>query len=755
MRPTRARLIVVAVGAAVSLAVGGGWLAGWLDPVEAVAMDLQMRLRGPRPPTPEVAIVAIDGPSIDAFGRWPWPRSCVAALLDAIAAAGARTIALDVVFSEPTRSPPGVDLGGEDRALAASIGAAGNVVLGYFFRREGAASPGAPRGDGGPAAAAAAGAPTAPAAAACAAPSTAGEDLEIAGWAFQQVFGGPYPVPARAGVEANLDLFEAAAAGQGFFSHERESGIQRHYDLVIRHRESYYPALALAAVARFAGTGLELTPYQGSLPAIQIGDRRVEADEAGRLWIDYRGPAGTFPTYSVADVLAGGLPPGALRDRLVFLGATETGIGDLAATPFGSDVPGVEVHANAADNLLTGRYIHDTAVQKGLSLAVLLLLGPLVALLVSVTERHLVGSLVAIAAVLLWPAACYLAFRAVGWHLHAVPPVLAGVVALIAALRYQVGTVEREKRRIKRTFRQYVSEAIVEEMLRDPERVKLFGERREMTVLFSDIRGFTSLSEALDSAAVVRVLNEFFTPMTRLVLAAGGTLDKYMGDALMAFFGAPVGQPDHAARACAAALAMRDELVRLNRGWRQSGRLPAGSPGLGIGIGLNSGEMVVGNMGSEQIFDYTVIGDAVNLGSRIEGLNKLYGTQILVSEHTAAAAAAAATGAAAGEGFLFRELDRVRVKGKTQPVTLFELVAARPAPAAAAARVEAFARGLAAYRGRDFAAAEEIFGGIVEAAAAAAAGEDGPAALFRERCRRFQAVPPPPDWDAVETLTAK
>jgi adenylate cyclase len=692
---TRHRLAALALGAAASAAVAALELTGALDPLEAVVTDFQMRLRGPRPVDPRVAIVAVDEASIDALGRWPWPRACLAALVDRLAAAGARVVAFDVVLSEPTRSPPGCDLAGEDAALAAAIARAGNVVLGYFFRRE-APRPSTAGAAAGPEGFSPPGCYGAPAPAPAALPPA---DGLLAGRPFQVVLeprGRPFPVPARPAIEPNLAAFAAAAAGEGFFSHERRQGVQRHYELVNRYQGRYYPALALAATAAFADAPLSLRPYQGRLPEVRLGEGRVPADEGGRLWLDYRGPAGSFATHSAAAVLAGRVPPAALAGKLVFVGATETGIGDVAATPFGAEVPGVEIHATAADNLLGGRWLHDTAVQYGLSLVALLLAGPLVALLVTGVERHLAGSLLAIAAVAAWPALCHLAFRAAGWHLAALPPVLAGAVALVAVLRYQVGTVEARARFIRRAFQHYLSPAVVEEMLAEPDRdPALGGERREMTVLFSDIRGFTTFAETLDSEAVVRLLNEFFTPMTRLVLAEGGTLDKYMGDAMMAFFGAPLAQPDHARRACAAALAMRAELARLNERWRAERRFPEGAA-LGIGVGLNSGEMSVGNMGSDEVFDYTVIGDNVNLGSRIEGLNKLYGTEVLVS---------GATALRAGDGFLFREVDRVRVKGKTEAVALYELVAARPAPAGAEERAAAFAAALAAFRDRRFAEA--------------------------------------------------
>ncbi|HEX9942682.1 MAG TPA: adenylate/guanylate cyclase domain-containing protein [Thermoanaerobaculia bacterium] len=700
---TALRIALVAALAAVL-----PYLGGWLRPIEEVATDLMMRARGRRPPDPRIVVCALDAGSLHEFGRWPWRRTRVAQLVDRLKADGARVIALDMVFSDPAPSDPDYDLSGDDRALAASLAKAGNVVLGYFFRREpGVVNP---------------------------------ESLEGAQYDSVIEREGGLPAPRRDGVEANLPLFARAAAAQGSFSHERESGVLRHYTLAIRHGDSYYPPLALRAAERFlGGDGLALAPARGNLVEVTLAGRRVVADERGGLWVNYRGPARTFHTVSAGDVLAGRTPPGTFRDRLAFVGVTETAVGDVQATPFGSEIAGVEVHANVADNLLNGRYVLDTGSLAAVSLLALVLLALAVALLVLRTGRHLVGAVLAAALVLLWPAAAYAAFVAAGWHLQVVSPLLAGVLALVLALRVRVGAEEERARLVRQTFEHYVSRPVVDEMLRHPERVKLGGERREMTVLFSDIRGFTSISETLDSGALVSLLNEFFTPMTRIVLDHGGTLDKYMGDALMAFFGAPLDQPDHAARACRACLAMRDELVRLNERWHREGKLPP-HLSLGIGIGLNSGEMSVGNVGSEAVFGYTVIGDNVNLGSRIEGLNKDYGTQILVSEFTVRAA---------GDGFLFRELDWVRVKGKQKPVGIYELLAAAPAPEADAERAVLYGRGLAAYRARDFERAEALFAGLAERFG------DGPAKAFRERCRHYREDPPPLDWDGVEVRKTK
>jgi len=713
-RRARTWIATAAIGLAASLVGLLGFWRGWLELYELKSMDLMMRLRGPAPADARVVVCDIDAAGVDHYGQWPWPRPVLAALVDRLSADGAQVIAFDVVFSEPSRAGAA-----EDQTLAASLKRAGNVILGYYFRRE-------TRHEGTPA-------------------RYGGSPENIRDSAIEQVIepAGGFPIPERPEVEPNIDLLAGAADSQGFFSIDPDpDGVVRHYPLISRHRGAFYPALAVRAVQRaLDGSPLALTPYQGNLSLLTLAGREIPGDESGRLWVNYRGPAGAFTTVSALEVIEGQARPGTFRDRIVFIGASETGIADLRATPMASVVPGVEVHATVADNLLNGRFIHDTALHLAISLLAVLLIGPLVGLLVSIFRRPLLGFGVAALVTLSWLAATWIAFVRFHAHLQGVYPFVAASLAYVGASVYQAVFVEAKARQIKKTFQQFVSAAVVEEMLQDPDRVKLGGERREMTVLFSDVRGFTSLSEKMEPEQVVRFLNEFLTPMTQIVLDAGGTLDKYMGDALMAFFGAPTHQPNHAGRACRAALRMRTELARLNAIWKMEGILPAVAGEVGIGIGLNSGIMSVGNMGSEAVFDYTVIGDNVNLGSRLEALNKGYGTQILMSEFTAAAA---------GEDFLTRELDRVRVKGKQTPVTIYELVGRVPADDRTRLKLEAFAHGIATYRSRDFAAAEADFSRILTEFP-----EDGPARLYLGRCRALREVPPASDWDAVETLTSK
>ena len=348
-------------------------LGGWLRPVEEIATDWMMRARGPQPPDPRVVVVALDAPSLREFGRWPWRRNRIAELIDRLKADGARVIALDMVFSDPSPATPDYDLSGDDRLLAASIKNAGNVVLGYFFRREPmAVNP---------------------------------ESLEGAAFEIVAERTGGLPTIRRTGVEASLFPFAKAADAQGFFSHDRESGVLRHYALAIRYGDSYYPPLALQAADRFlGGSGLALAPARGNLVVVTLAGRRVAADEQGRLWVSYRGPARTFRTISAGDVLAGRTPTSALRGRLVFVGVTETAVGDVQATPFGSEIAGVEVHANVADNLLNGRYVLDTGALAAVSLLAVIVLALGVALLVLRTRNHRVGAVAAALLVLAWPA---------------------------------------------------------------------------------------------------------------------------------------------------------------------------------------------------------------------------------------------------------------------------------------------------------------------------------------------------------------
>jgi adenylate cyclase len=390
--------------------------------------------------------------------------------------------------------------------------------------------------------------------------------------------------------------------------------------------------------------------------------------------VNYRGGAllddltsRPYPHFSAFDLLNAenqiingekpAIDPAVFKDKVVFVGVTAQGLSDVFQTPFaGARMPGIQVHAAVADDLLSHRFM--APVSRGVTIAsvfALALAAGTIAALVAAWWAAL--SVLLLLTLFVW--ASLLVFENGAW-INVTQPVLASSLALFGGVAYQYLVEGREKRKVKRLFGQYVSKDIFEQLVAHPEQARLGGQRREMTVLFSDIRGFTTLTERGEPEETVRMLNEYFTRMVDIVFAHHGTLDKFVGDMVMALFGAPLEDPAHAEHAVQAAVAMADELARLNEKWKGEGRFA----GLDIGIGINTGPMIAGNIGSEAVMSYTVIGDAVNLGSRLESLNKQYGTRIIISD---------ATRQQLSGRYDVRPLGDVVVKGKTKPVVIFEV----------------------------------------------------------------------------------
>ena len=429
---------------------------------------------------------------------------------------------------------------------------------------------------------------------------------------------------------------------------------------------------------------------------------------------------GQIPNISAADVLSGKAPAASLKNKLVFVGMTYAAF-DKLQTPHDQIANGVDLHATLAENFLSGRILGQAGPLTTL-LAGLLLCGFVIAAqLRPVRRRAWIPPLIAAAAIAAFLAIAQVMFVA-GTLLAVAAPIAMAFVVLAAATVGGLATEGREKAHLRSMFSRYVSRSVVDRLIADPARARLGGERKVLTVLFSDIRGFSAFSEGMGPEELSHFIGEYLTPMTELVLDSGGTLDKYIGDAVMAIWSAPIDLPDHAARACDVALKMQEALVDLNKRWKTQGK-----PEIAIGVGINTGPMSVGNMGTASRFDYTVLGDQVNLGARLEGLTKEYGVDVLVGEATATAA----------EGtFVFREVDLVRVKGRAGAAPVFELVGR------AGTKVDPrFAAALGAYRRRDFAAASVDFEAL--------AATDRTAQIFAARCAALAAEPPPPDWDGV------
>jgi len=426
--------------------------------------------------------------------------------------------------------------------------------------------------------------------------------------------------------------------------------------LAVEYQDDYYAPIGLQAARLYRDVPLEkmALDFAGS---VQLGETTIPTDEFGRMLINYRGPNRTFPMYSISDLLDRNLPAGTFKDKIVLLGATAIGIYDLRVTPYSPNMAGIEKHASVVDNILKGDFLRRAPdLDIPLIFIFTLLLGILIPRLGARS-----GAAVFIVLFAVFSGFVYYLFIAKGIWFSWIYPASALFFGYTSQTAYRFFTEERRARDIRKMFSSYVSKRIVDELIRDPNKAKLGGDRKEITVLFSDIRGFTNFSEKHEPEDVVSLLNEYLGAMTNIVFEHDGTLDKFVGDAIMALWGAPVGQPDHAERACRCSLVMIKKLKELQAKWTAEGKYA-----IDIGIGINTGDMVVGNMGAEgKKMDYTVIGDNVNLGARLEGLTRKYNNHIIISEFTYEKVKNIVK---------VNELGSVTVKGKEKPVVIYDLV---------------------------------------------------------------------------------
>jgi len=614
----------------------------------------------------DIALILINESSLRAlepmFGRWPWPRMLHAGVIEFLARAPARAIAIDVLFLErDTRS--GFEAAGRrisgaesDGQLVRAVRTAGNVVLLADATFEGLQE----------STAASAGSPDA---------------TDLARFSYRTGPGFesrqlhlPFPDLTR------------AAAGIGHNFVVKTQGVARRAWPFVDVDGKAVPALGVAAAllaeridhsqVQLANDLLTMGPHRMPLLTASPPSRPGESPHSSRqVLLDFHGPyqtrdgATTYPVYSFFDVLLSEdklengekppIDPSMFRDKVVFVGTSAAGLADIWESPFGgAGMPGVQLHAALADDILSGRFMSRVSRRTDMTWTIALgvCAGTIATMLPVVWGVPL--ALVCITAFVAWTT------KEIGhgrW-VALVAPSAAAALATFGGVAWQYFVEGREKRKVTRLFGRYVSRDVFDHLMADPAVARLGGERRDMTVLFSDIRGFTSASERHDAEAIVQQLNEYFTAMVEVLFRHRGTLDKFVGDMVMGLFGAPVSDAEHADHAVDAAIDMLRTLNELNVRWARDGR-----PRLDIGIGINSGEMIVGNIGSQEIMSYTVIGDAVNLGARLESLNKDYGTRILIGEETKRRLT---------RSVRMRELGAVTVKGKTQPVTVFEVMGA-------------------------------------------------------------------------------
>lgn len=690
--------------------------------------------------TGRVAIVDIDEESIDRLGQWPWPRTDLAILAERLGEAGAAAVVFDIVFSEPDRTSPeavagrleseGIDsaltdelagLPGYDAQLAQSL-AQVPAVTGYFLAHE-----------------------------------EFGRAIEPkAGFTIHGSMPSDH-VESYSGSLQPLAPIEAAASGSGFVSLESDAdGIVRRVPLVAIHRGTLIPSLSLEAirVARDAGSPNLLTSdgsgegssNPGAAVAVRIGEFEIPVTDAGEMWVHF--PETTAQqTFAAWPIITGEISDAELaagvRDRIVVVGGSAAGLQDLVSTPLSERIAGVTVHAAAMDQILAGHFLQRPDWAFGLELVLVLLLGGALALLLP-RLGALWGAVVAGGGIVASIAASWFGFTQLGYLIDPTYPVLA------LAVVYSVQTVavyyreERQRSYIHSAFDRFLSPEMVRQIAADPGKLELGGEEREMSVLMLDIRGFSRLSEQYSPREVIDFLIEFLTPMSEILLDHRATLDKYIGDAILAFWNAPLDDPDHHRNAARAALAMVERLEQLNR--TKAGVENSNWPGeVKIGIGLNSGLCCVGNMGSRQRLSYSLIGDTVNVAARLEGLTKQYGVQIIVGEDMAREL----------EGFALLELDRVRVVGREGTETIFALLGDDTASAQAQLTdlVRTHAEMLAAYRAKEWDRAQAIL--AEHGDLYAEAGIPDLRRLFAERVETLRAQPPGDDWGGVFEATRK
>ena len=716
------------LGAFIALRI---WDPAQLENLRLRGFDLYQTLK-PRVATLKpVVIVDIDEASLQALGQWPWPRTLLAELIDKIQAAGAAAIGFDVIMSEPDRmspalmadSLPQIDaetrekmkaFPSNDEVLAQTI-AKGRVILGQSAIIT--ATPDVP-------------------------------DMPRTGIATI----GPDPSPFLItfdGMLRNMPVLEMAAAGRGVLTLRSErDGVVRRVPLVMKAGDQIVPAMSLEMLRVVTGSGAILIRTDPvGIRAVAVPGLELPTDENGQMWVNYTRQDGSRYV-SAKDVIDGKIPADRFNSRLVLIGTSAVGLLDIKATPVETAMPGVEIHAQVLENALTQSVLSRPNYAVGVELVVTALVGIfLVAVSPWIGAMTLISLGLSIAALL--AVSSWYMYTQHGLLFDVTFPLIAIFVTYMTLVFINYFREQADRRRIRSAFSRYLSPDLVEQLANSPKKLVLGGETRNMTILFSDVRGFTTISESFknDPQGLTLLMNRLLTPLTNAIVERKGTIDKYIGDAIMAFWNAPLDDNDHEAHACAAALDMLRKMSELNRE-REAEALEDGKPffPINIGLGINTGTCVVGNMGSDLRFDYSVLGDPVNLASRLEGRSKSYGTPIILGAKTAEKV---------GHRFATIQIDLITVKGKTEPEHIYALVGDE-----AVARSNEFTTFttlvkdmMALYRKRDWSGAETALQrakvlpqtfGLMDMLD-----------IYQSRIDAFRMTPPPERWDGVFVFDTK
>lgn len=727
----------------------------WLQPLENHLQNIHFKMRGPLTPNSDVVIANIDEKSLDTLGRWPWSRQTMAKLVEKLNEYEAAVIGFDIIFSSPENRPSHDNLkqlqssmgptlnskaqnllnqllknSDADSQFAQALSKSPKSVLGYFFHfsPEGlnhltldqrhqffedirpSRFNGFIRSD---------------------------ENLKLSSLVFPTAFA----------VESNITPFSKTANRSGYLSFDLEDdGTVKQLPLIVRYvddgKDYYFPPFSLRILEQYLNGTLLFRVNELGMEEVILDHENpivIPTNSRGEMEVNYLGARATFPGISISDLLNKNLDSAIkdkIKNKIVLIGATATALEDFKPTPFDPALPGVEIHATIIDNILTHRFITQPPWIQVVDSLYLLLIGIVLTLVYSRINP--------ITSLLVWPASScaffYLShwlFINKGFWLTDIYPILENTGIAVTIMLGRFIQEEKQKRFIKQVFSQYLSPRVVKELVNDPSKLKLGGEQKELTAFFTDLEGFTTFSEKLGATELVDLLNTYLTEMTDILLQYEGTLDRYDGDAIKAFFGAPVYFDDHAKRACWVCIDMQNKLKDMRVKFKDEGK-----PELLMRVGINTGSMVIGNMGSTTRMMYGMNGDSVNLCARLEGANKQYGTYSLISEFTYQAAK---------EFIEVRELDTLRVVGRSTPIKIYELLGKTGETEESLKKVlPVFNQGLSSYKNREWATAKRYFENALTLIP-----EDGPSKIYLERCNNFILKPPADNWDGVFNLSSK
>lgn len=644
---------------------------------ELKTLDYRFQLRGKTDIHKDIILISIGEKDIELLGRWPWPRKYHADLVQVLSSYGARVIGFDILFGKPDKENPE-----SDQWFADALKNAGNIVLPMAFGH-----------------------------------------------------GTDHILP--------VDAFMQSCSRCGFVNLSAdEDGLVRRMAIQREGRQPLGLAIACQGLSMkstklYPGRSLTIYRANGTKTDIPL-------DSSDRMYINYAGRTNDWTWLHFTQIIMAfiesreGKTPSIdldrLRDKIILIGSTHTGMSDIIETPFGTSGYGIELHASIINSILNNKFLRP--VPSWVNVLVYFLLSALAGFFL-MKYKPLKGGLIILSVTVCYLVLTYLLFSRFFLIIALTGPVLGVSLVYVSGSVFYFVTIERKEREVKRAFGCYVSPEVVAELVKNPDKLKLGGETTDMTIMFSDIRKFTALSEQISADELGEFLNDYFTLMISCIFQCKGTLDKFIGDAIMAFFGAPLPLENHPANACSSAIMMMTALGEMNKKRARQGKSP-----VQIGIGLNSGMAKVGNFGSADHFNYTVVGESVNLASRLEGLTKTYNAPIIISLHTYQRVCSE---------MLCRPLDRVIVKGSEKPLEIYELIGRKGEVTGEKFElVESFQKGLEFFWGGNWQEAEKIFNDLVEKFP-----DDGPARVFAQRVRQYRKTLPPGDWGGVFRQTTK